>query len=563
MLWTLWRAILIEFWRLLLLSTAVLVTVMAFAATVKPLADGKLTADQAIRFMRYAVLPMLSYTLPFAAGFAATLAYHRMVSDNEITAAQAGGVSHRRLLAPALASGLLLAGGLWFLNDRIIPRDLREMERMITRDFARLMVNSLHQGQAARIGNTEIHADIVEEVRPDPDSPIRERYLLGGVGVVETDSSGRVTIDGTAKRAWILLLPVWALNPEDRQRIGDQADTAVIISLVDVTIFRNGAPMSADPLVLPAIPIANVFRDNPKFRSGAELREIYDDPDRINTVDRQRIALARILAAYRSYAEFVRDLAAGRPIVLNTPDGSTIRVLGAAMEADGGRWRIRPVRETGLIEIEITTRDARRDRLTASAAALSIQTPAENDPLADQSAAGSSRFALDLSGVRILGSGTGQGTEIAQTTYRDLWPTGDPMPTALALDSEGLIALAREQHGAGPADSPVLRAVSQLEHEIRRLRHKIIAKRHERWALSAACIVMVALGAIMAMHLKHATPLMIYLWSFFPALATIIIMEAGGQTIASRGAIGLPLLWSGVIGLAVLAALVYRRLTRL
>ncbi len=563
MLWTLWRAILIEFWRLLLLSTAVLVIVMAFAATVKPLADGRLTADQAVRFMRYAVLPMLSYTLPFAAGFAATLAYHRMAGDNEITAAQAGGVSHRSLLAPAIASGLLLAGGLWFLNDRVIPRDLREMERLITRDLARIMVNSLRQGEAARIGNTEIHADAVHESPPEEGSPIRERYLLGGVGVVETDSSGAVVIDGTAKRAWILLLPVWALNPEDRQRIGDQADTAVIISLVDVTIFRNGAPMSADPLVLPAIPIANVFRDNPKFRSGAELREIYHDPDRINTVDRQRVALARILAAYRSYAQFATDLRAGRPVVLNTPDGSIIRVLGAALEPEGSRWGIRPVRETGLVEIEITTRDARRDRLTASSANLSIQTPAENDPLADQSAAGASRFALDLSGVRILGSGTGQGTEIAQTTYRDLWPAGDPMPTTLALDSEGLITLAREEYGTGPADAPILRAVSQLEHEIRRLRNKIIAKRHERWALSAACVVMVALGAVMAMHLRHAAPLIIYLWSFFPALATIIIMEAGGQTVGSRGPIGLPLLWSGVVGLAVLAAIVYRRMARL
>lgn len=562
MLWTLWRAILIEFWRLLVLSTAVLVTVMAFAATVKPLADGKLTADQAIRFMRYAVLPMLSYTLPFAAGFAATLAYHRMVSENEVTAAHAGGVSHRRLLAPAIASGLLLAGGLWFLNDRVIPRDLLAMERMITRDFARLMVNSLRQGEAARIGNTEIHADFVEEVRPEPGSPVRERFLLAGVGVVETDSAGAVTIDGTARRAWILLLPVWALSPEDRERIGDQADTAVIISLVDVTIFRNGAPMSADPLVLPAIPIANVFRDNPKFRSGAELRAIYEDPDKINTVDRQRVVLARTLAAYRSYADFARDLSAGRPVVLNTPDGSTIRAHGAALEAEGSRWHIRPLRETGLVELEITTRDARRDRLTASSASLAIQTPAENDPLADQSSAGASRFALDLTGVRIIGP-TGQGTDIAQTTYRDLWPAGDPMPANLVLSSEDLITLALEEHADAPPGTPVLAAVDRLEHEIRRLRNKIVAKRHERWALSVSCVVMVALGAVMAMHLKHATPLIIYLWSFFPALGTIIIMEAGGQTIASRGPVGLPVLWAGVVALAVLAAIVYRRMTRL
>lgn len=563
MLWTLWRAILIEFWRLLLLSAAVLVTVMAFAATVKPLADGKLTADQAIRFMRYAALPMLAYTLPFAAGFAATLTYHRMVDDNEITAAHAGGISHRRLLAPALASGLFLAGALWYINDRVIPRDLMAMERLITRDLARIMVNSLRQGEAARIGNTEIHADVVEQVRVEPDSPVRERYLLAGVAVVETDSAGQVSIDGTARRAWIQLLPVWALAPADRERIGDQAENAVIISLNDVTIYRNGAPMSADPLVLPAIPIANVFRDNPKFRSGRELRDIHDHPDKINVVDRQRVALARILAAYRSFADFSRELAAARPLVLSTPDGSTVRVLGSGLESEGSRWAIRPVRESGLVEIEITTREGRRDRLTAAAARLAIQSPAENDPLADRSFAGASRFALDVSGVRILGSGTGAGTEIAQTTYRDLWPAGDPMPATLALDSEGLLELARTEHPDAGPDLPVTRAIRQLEHEINRLRNKIVAKRHERWAQSVSCIVMIALGAVMAMHLRHTTPLIIYLWSFFPALASIILLEAGGQTTGSRGVIGLPLLWSGIAVLTFLTVIVYRRMSRL
>lgn len=562
MLWTLWRAILIEFWRLLLLSAAVLVTVMAFAATVKPLADGRLTADQAVRFMRYAALPMLAYTLPFASGFAATLAYHRMVDDNEVTAAHAGGVSHARLLAPALASGVLLGAALWFINDRLIPRDLMSMERLVTRDFARLMVGSLRQGEAARIGNTEIHADFVESVEPPADSPVRERYLLAGVAVVETDASGRVVIDGTAKHAWIQLLPVWALNEADRERIGDQADTAVIISLTEVTIHRDGAPMSADPLVLPAIPIANVFRDNPKFRSGAELREIYDDPDRINVVDRHRLALARVLAAHRAYADFGRELAARRPIVFRSPDGSEIRVLGAGLGAGDG-WGVHPLPETGLVEIEVVGPDGRRDRLTAARADLDLQTPAENDPLADRSGAGLSRFALELGAVRILGAGAGAGTEIAQTAYRDLWPADDPMPEYLGLDSGSLLQLVDERYPEASAPDSVNAAARQLRHEIRRLRNKIVAKRHERWAMSVSCVVMIGLGAVMALHLRHATPLIIYLWSFFPALASVLMLEVGGQTIASRGPGAVPVLWSGVAALTVLAVVVYRRTARL
>ena len=52
--------------------------------------------------MGLAMVPMLQYVLPFAAGFGATLAYHRQTSENELTAAKASGVSHRALLMPAL-----------------------------------------------------------------------------------------------------------------------------------------------------------------------------------------------------------------------------------------------------------------------------------------------------------------------------------------------------------------------------------------------------------------------------------------------------------------------------
>lgn len=562
MLWTLWRAILIEFWRLLILSAGVLVTVVAFAATVKPLADGKLTADQAIRFMRFAIPPMLAYTLPFAGGFAATLAYHRFVVENEVTAAHAGGVSHKKLLLPALASGLLLAGGLFYLNDRVIPRYLLSMEQMITRDFARLMVNSLRQGEAAQIGNTEIHADFVEEKPPEPGSPVKEQFLLLGVAMVETDSTGAVTIDGTAKRAWITLLPVWALSAADRARIGDQTDTAVILKFIDVTVYRDGAPQSADPLVPPAIPIASMFRDNPKFYSGARLREIADNPDSMSTVERRRAALARVVAAYRSFARFSDALGAGRAVVMNTPDGSTIRVLGSRMDASSGRWEVRPLPETGRVEIEITDRDGRTDRLTAQSARLSIQTPADEDPLADRSVADASRFALDLVGVRVLGSGgSGGATEIAQTSYRDLWPADDPMPQMLALPSPELLDLARAEH-TDPA-SPVLHAARDLEREIERIQRKALYKAHERWAMSASCVVMVVLGAIMAMHLKAATPLVIYLWSFFPALASIILLQSGQQMSGPAVVLGVGVMWSGVAGLGLLALLVFRRLSRL
>lgn len=87
--WILWLHTFWSLWRLLLLTTGVLVTVLAFAASIKPVASGELPAAEAARFILLALLPMSAYALPFACAFASTLAYHRLATDLELTAAQA------------------------------------------------------------------------------------------------------------------------------------------------------------------------------------------------------------------------------------------------------------------------------------------------------------------------------------------------------------------------------------------------------------------------------------------------------------------------------------------
>lgn len=561
MLWTLWRAILIEFWRLLLLSTAVLVMVVAFAATVKPLADGKLTADQAIRFMFFAIPPMLAYALPFAGGFAATLAYHRFETDNEITAAKASGIGYGRILFPAILSGAILAGGLWTLNDRIIPVFLTRMQEMITRDFAGIMVTSLSQGESATIGNTEIHADDVQEIPPKEDSPIEQQFMLTGVAMIETNAAGDIVIDGTARRAWISMLPVWALAQEDRSRIGDDNATAVLINFIDVSIHRDGAPQSADRLVAPAIPIPRVFEDDPKYASGTELQEIIENPDSMSFVDRRRVWLARGLAAERTFGTFRNELDAGRPIELTGADGSVLRVLGGRIDAPSDTWAIGPVRETGAIEIEVTPLSGRTDRLRAASATLSPEKPADRDPLADQTLGNKSRFTLSLSGVTVLGSEEAAPTEIATTTYSSMMPAADALPDLLERDSAALLELSTQTRSDKP-DSYIARQAILLEREIAHLKREVLSKQHERMAMSAQCLVMVLFGSVMALRLRDSTPLVVYLWSFFPALLSVVILESGQQMIHQKGVTGIPVIWSAILGLALLTYAAYRGLAK-
>src|SRR5436189_4191181 len=107
--WLLYRYILRDLLRVVGLTASVLVTVIAFGATIKPLAnDTLLDAAQTAKYMGLAIVPMLQFALPFAAGFAATITLHRMTNDNEILAMSASGISYRRIMVPLIGLGVAL-----------------------------------------------------------------------------------------------------------------------------------------------------------------------------------------------------------------------------------------------------------------------------------------------------------------------------------------------------------------------------------------------------------------------------------------------------------------------
>jgi lipopolysaccharide export LptBFGC system permease protein LptF len=120
-----------------------------------------------------------------------------------------------------------------------------------------------------------------------------------------------------------------------------------------------------------------------------------------------------------------------------------------------------------------------------------------------------------------------------------------------------------EEAASAQEGSAVRSEATGLAEEITSLEREVLSKSQERWALSASCLVMVLLGAVMAMRLKDATPLVVYLWSFFPALISVVVTESGQQATHSHGVWGLPLLWAGVFGLGGLLLFTFRRMARL
>lgn len=561
----LWRHISGELWKLMLLATTVLVAVIAFAATVKPLADGKLTAVEAVRFMLLAVPPMLAYALPFAAGLAATLTYHRFAQDNELVAAHAGGLSHRSVLFPALASGILLAGGLGLLNDRVIPTFLKRMEEIITQDIAQLIVRTMEQGETATINNVEIHADGITEADPADGSPYERQILMTGVAAVELDDEGAVSTEVIARQAWLLLMRAGVLS-EDEQGQLDDDELVAVIQFRDAVGTARGRLINNDTLTTPPVALPSAFKDDPKFLTGTELSRLKDEPERMNWIDADRRRLARAIAAMQTVLGLKRRVDEEGVALFTGSDGRAVRVrTGQVQGRAAGYWDLLPLDAGEPLEIEVNQPDGSLELMSAAAVRLEIERADDAGPLSrDEDTVMSFRLELTDVNIGTFTPGLPSGTARASMSLRGLSAPGDLFETLDALPAAELIerAAVHAEPGTATYSAAISTASAHLADRIDDLRREIRSKQHERLAMSSACLVMIVLGAVMAVRLRDALPLIVYLWAFFPALGCVILISTGQKTIHDSGAMGIPVMWSGVVALASYAGVVYAQVRK-
>ena len=535
---TLWRYTFVELWRVVLICTAVLVSVIAFAASAKPLAEGSLSPLGAIRFMLLAVPPMLAYALPFAAGVGAALVYHRMAQDNEMIAAHSGGISHRKLLVPAVVSGVLLSGGVVVLNEWIIPRFLHAMERMITQDVAQIMINQIDRGQAAELNNVMIYADRIDRVDPPEGSSARQMFRLLRVAAVQLDDERRVVSDATVQRAWIVLAP----DP------ADDSSTRCLIHLEDGVGSRSdGGLQRIGGLSLKPIPIPDAFKDDPKFLTSGELRALRGNPDKMSFVDSVRVRLAERLALADLRATLENELTAGGRLSLRGDGGRRFELAADfARRHSSGVWFLG--REGGPVQLrryepgEDGSLRVSIDR--AREAWLRVEQGGGASVWDTDDAGPALRFTLQLVDVHTTNEG-GVATERPRRDYESLRLLDDPLSRYDAMSSGELLAEVERRGEACPKD--VAAAARALRDTIEDLGREITSKQQERLGLAASTFVMIVLGAISGMIHRDSLPLVVYLWSFFPALMMILLVSSGQQETHGHSPVtGIPLLWSGV-----------------
>jgi hypothetical protein len=558
---TLWVYTFADLARLIILSGAVLVTVIAFTSTVRYTAEGKLGPLETLRFMIYIMPPMLQYALPFAAGFGATLAFHRMTQDNELTAAHAGGISHRAILAPALFTGVIIATILFYLSGQIIPRFARSAEQLITLDATKVLENSIRAGRSVEVAGKVFYADNVYKIETPP-KDATDQLVLTNVAALELGPAGKVAKESFTQRAWLTFYRSSADAPDDPVERPDKTLTLVVLSFESNQTYEEGKGLGTAESGGIIHPISGGVRDDPKFLTTSELAELPDHPDRYGDINTFRRGLALGIIQHQWLKSIDAALRKDRRVRLVDPEKREYIVHAAALDRAGDTWVLRP----------LPGRDVEVERLHPAApgktappgtrfVAKSAHLAPEKDETQRLRGVSLGLTMMNVSGQSLnreeLGdqeSSGGVGVTTEKTYGRLTFPDSTQndllgMPSLKLLseiESRGL--------GADPAIGP---AAADLRQRITNLGKHVLSKQHERAAHVAACLVMVVTGAVTALRLGSCLPLTVYLWSFFPAILTILTISAGQHATRSMGYPGLIILWGGVAFLAVYAGIAF------
>lgn len=80
----------------------------------------------------YSIPFILAQTLPMAVLIAVLYTFNRLALDNEITAIKAGGIPVHRILVPLVVAGSVLAGGMLWFNNTVLPESNHRLQVLFT-----------------------------------------------------------------------------------------------------------------------------------------------------------------------------------------------------------------------------------------------------------------------------------------------------------------------------------------------------------------------------------------------------------------------------------------------
>ncbi len=531
----------IELLKVVGFTAVVLAAVTAFGAVIKPLAgDSPISAAQAIKYVGLSLIPMMQYALPSAAGFGATIVFHRMAADNEIVAMAVAGLSYRTILLPVMSLGVILILLMVLLVQGVIPRVYALMGRVIAGDVTAILEHAVATGKPVRFGDMEIWAESMRLIDKPEDGTADERIELRRMMVARLGPGGAIESDISAAGA--------VLDLYEREGI-----VLIRMAMDDAVSWDSAAGnLRGFPRLEPthAVPVPLPERTEPMAMTRSELLAVDRDPSRFPAIHKQYDQLESALRQMYQREAVADSLSETSQVLLPVEDRS------------GHVWR---VQAEGLRNGTLVGNKAIGvvvDELDSTGRAIRRFEPRKSELVVEGGGIDGQdrRLVLRMADVRVLDP-----PDAERPNHRSSVLIGNLKPFVVPddVDSETPAQILAKAEAAAPHSASVKGVLRRIDREVTQLHGQIVSRLWRRWAIAVTAGLLPLLGAILALNMRHTQPLTIYILAFLPALLNLVLIT-GGAIFMRQGdeGMGLAIMWSGNMFLVLFAAVGWWRLAR-
>jgi len=504
----------------------------------------QMTTRQLLQVM-IRILPIsAALVLPVAGLFAATVTYGRLSADNELTACRASGINIHHLLLPTLVFSLASAGITFYTINYVIPGLWASAAQLLKADAVHLAQNRLQSPGRLPLGQkARIYADATEAVPGQIVDGVRQpdRLNLSRVAFIRMDRGSWISY-GTAQRVDI--------------RFDRTAEPPTVAGeMFGAHYFDRGKLqwIGQEYSPLEAVPIPQQAAVKLKWRNLTELWRFVREPGMVPEIqeplEKLRNAMADAFYCHSLAEEW--SAAFDRREWLSLGDDKVryeLRSGNAVAIPEDGRLTF-----TDGVEVREVIGGVERT-LKADRAAVRIR----------RTEARGAEVTLEfLNGVEISDPAVP-----GRSSHKARWES-NPFPLPSAVTDEVMRYSPRQLLDKGAAD------VFHLQPQARELHHKLrvrlgvmyrnlVALIHARLAFSASVLVLMVLGAALAIVFRGSHVLTAFGIAFVPSILVTVITIMGRQMAEKPGTaqVGLVIIWGGIALVGVLDVLVLARFVR-
>jgi lipopolysaccharide export LptBFGC system permease protein LptF len=543
MVFTLHRYIFRELLRLFVLATLALTLILSLGSVLWPMQEYGVGPRQVLHFMGYFLPITLTFVLPMAALFAASLVYGRFAGDNELDACKASGISLLTLVYPGLVLAIVVAIANLILSFHVMPVFVHRAEESIKADAKQILFRNIRQKGYYELPPDKqylIYADRADD-RNDTLSGVVV-VKLGGQTIerIITAESAKISFDPSRRFQEVRIS---ARRPYQMNPSGEGGFSFESLSLT--TEFGS------------------LLGDEIKFKKLDEMKKIRD-------VDLMLFdPVARI--ARRIYAQFATELLAQD-------------IAAKITNSVAGYYRL----HSGQTCVEfsadrITAKAEKEVELTGNVVVNEFSLVPKTDYVQKQRlrTLRAEKASIYIEGDELMPT---LAMEIRDPTWEAAGGTEEPAwgpvrirGLVLPETIEAVTNQYRREHGlrveklrsqpqALSEPSPRLAALrNELDKTVWETLADIKAETHSRLVFGTGCVPMILIGIGLGIMLKGGHLLSAFGAGCVPAAVLIVCIMMGKNITKNPGAqagSGVVLMWVGVLLLGLLAIGIYRRLLK-